>query len=141
MDTRPRILEKLLSPNDTGETGGHQAGILVPKQAEILSFFPVLDSSQKNPRIQISFNDEFGCVWLFSFIHYNNKFFEGTRNEYRLTGMTKFFRAMNLTSGDTLKLTRDDDGAYNVRFTKIKSIQDSEGPKLKLGNSWKVVKI
>jgi hypothetical protein len=141
MDTRPRILEKLLSPNDTGETGGHQAGILVPKQAEILSFFPLLDSSKKNPRIRISFNDEFGFIWQFSFIHYNNKFFEGTRNEYRLTGMTTFFRAMNLKSGDTLKLSRNDDGLYNVRFTTIKSIQDSEGPKLKLGNSWKVVKI
>jgi len=31
---------KLLSANDTGETGGHQAGILVPKSdAELLAFF------------------------------------------------------------------------------------------------------
>ena len=38
-----RSISKILSANDTGETGGHQAGILVPKQEEILSFFPPLE--------------------------------------------------------------------------------------------------
>ena len=33
-------IEKTLSKNDTGETGGHQAGILVPKEPDILGFFP-----------------------------------------------------------------------------------------------------
>ena len=39
MSIRTNAVEKILSRNDTGETGGHQAGIHVPKKKEILSFF------------------------------------------------------------------------------------------------------
>ena len=41
------IISKVLSANDTGETGGHQAGILIPKSEIILSFFPKLSSAKK----------------------------------------------------------------------------------------------
>jgi len=41
-------IKKVLSANDSGETGGHQAGILIPKNQDILSFFPVLGNSEKN---------------------------------------------------------------------------------------------
>ena len=90
MITRTNAIEKMLSRNDTGETGGHQAGILIPKKPEILSFFPSLNSEEKNPRLLITFHDHMGEQWSFYFIYYNNKFFGGTRNEYRLTGMTKY---------------------------------------------------
>ncbi|TPN68808.1 hypothetical protein FJ980_32960, partial [Mesorhizobium sp. B1-1-5] len=40
-----RSIAKALSANDTGDTGGHQAGILVPKEEGILAFFPELDRS------------------------------------------------------------------------------------------------
>ena len=33
---RPSAISKELSANDVGETGGHQAGILVPKERKIL---------------------------------------------------------------------------------------------------------
>ena len=42
-------ISKNLSANDTGETGGNRAGMLIPKTGEILTFFP-LDANQK--RIQ-----------------------------------------------------------------------------------------
>ena len=41
-------ITKTLSANDTGETGANQAGILIPKQPEILSYFPDLDGTIKN---------------------------------------------------------------------------------------------
>ena len=96
---------KLLSANDTGETGGHQAGICVPKRQEILSFFPTLDSRTKNPRMTIVFHCmNSGEKWTFNYIYYNNKFFGGTRNEYRLTGMTKsmcpLFRSDHIFGAD-----------------------------------------
>ena len=47
-----RQIAKILSANDTGETGGHQAGILVPREPDVISFFPKLDASQYNPRCQ-----------------------------------------------------------------------------------------
>ena len=102
MEHRTNAIEKNLSRNDTGETGAHQAGILIPKKPEILSFFPELNKYEKNPRFLITFHDDFGEQWSFSFIYYNNKFYGGTRNEYRLTGMTKFIRNNNI--GDRVKL-------------------------------------
>lgn len=140
MITRTNAIEKMLSRNDTGETGGHQAGILIPKKPEIQSFFPELNNEEKNPRFLISFHDHMGEQWSFSFIYYNNKFFGGTRNEYRLTGMTRYMNAYNLKSGDTLTLSRDVNGFYSVKYQKDGVKKTGSGP-LKLSHSWKVVKI
>jgi len=140
MITRTNAIEKMLSRNDTGETGGHQAGILIPKKPEILSFFPELNNEEKNPRFLITFHDHMGEQWSFSFIYYNNKFFGGTRNEYRLTGMTRYMNAYNLKSGDTLTLSRDVNGFYSVKYQKDGVKKIGSGP-LKLSNSWKVVKL
>jgi len=130
-----QAIEKILSANDLGETGGHQAGILVPKDANILSFFPCLDSKQKNPRYVLDIIDETGREWTFSFIYYNNRFFGGTRNEYRLTGMTAFFREFNLKVGDTIILTRE-----SPKLIKISLRRLNEGRSvLKLSSSWKVI--
>lgn len=140
MNSRTNAIEKILSRNDTGETGGHQAGILIPKDKQILSFFPGLNNVEKNPRLTITFHDHMGEKWPFSFIYYNNKFFGGTRNEYRLTGMTKYIHANNLKSGDILTLFRDEHGTYSVKYQRESVYTTGSGP-LKLSNTWKVVKI
>ena len=134
-------ISKVLSRNDTGETGGHQAGILIPRQEEILSFFPKLTTDNKNPRHIISFHDKFGEKWKFTFIYYNNSFFGGTRNEYRLTGMTRFISNNNLKCGDSLTLTRDDEGMYNVFCSKRNNSNLIDDETLKLGSTWKVISI
>ena len=137
---RPSIISKELSVTDTGENGCHQAGILIPKSITILPFFPALDGSTKNPRCAITFSDQFGETWSFNFIYYNGAKFDRGKNEYRLTGMTKFFRAYNVKDGDLLIFERDDDGFYFIKHEKKKMKNNSAGP-LKLSNSWKVVKI
>lgn len=139
-EKRPTAITKELSRNDTGETGGHQAGILVPRDPAILPFFPELDSSEYNPRIHLTFCDSTGDKWDFAFIYYNNRFYGGTRNEYRLTRMTPFIKAHNLKAGDILTLSRDENNLYYITYTKQRA-SDIKGPVLKLGNSWKVVKI
>ena len=68
-------IEKTLTANDLGMTGSHQAGICIPKQKEILDFFPKLESLVKNPRTTMTFIDEFEAKWSFNFIYYNNKIF------------------------------------------------------------------
>jgi hypothetical protein len=131
-------VEKELSGNDTGETGGHQAGMLIPKGGEILRFFPSLPSGMKNPRAVIDLVDETGRMWSFNFIYYNNKFFGGTRNEYRLTGMTEFVRAFNLKTGDTIVLERVSERLSRIRYRRKN--QPGEGGVLKLGQAgWRVV--
>lgn len=128
-------IEKILSANDTGETGGHQAGILVPKDPRILSFFPKLGKSSKNPRAVIDMIDEAGKEWIFHFIYYNNRFFGGTRNEYRLTGMTAFFREFNLRAGDKISMSRVTPRLIRITFQRTLN----QGAVLKLSANWKVI--
>lgn len=135
----PISISKVLSANDTGETGGHQSGMLIPKSDDIINFFPVLGRESKNPRVKLRFIDSSNEEWDFMFIYYNNKFFNGTRNEYRLTGMTGFIRQYNLKPGDRIVLSNEFDGRRLISHerNKIKNSTDI----LKLGGSWKVVKI
>lgn len=134
-----RRIAKVLSANDTGETGGHQAGILVPKDPHILSFFPPLDQKQYNPRVHLHFLDDVGTFWDLAFIYYNNALFDGTRNEYRLTRMTKYIRLAGLIAGDELILTRNEDRYFVSHRRDRKS--DNSGGVLKLGTGWRVIRI
>jgi hypothetical protein len=133
-------LSKFLSANDTGETGAHQAGILVPKDPKILGFFPRLPADVLNPRIHLYFRDEEGVQWEFAFIYYNNRLFGGTRNEYRLTRMTPFMNGNGLRAGDELILEKKEEGARTVRFTRAHAPVAVDGV-LRLGSAWKVVGI
>ncbi|MEP7197982.1 MAG: EcoRII N-terminal effector-binding domain-containing protein [Saprospiraceae bacterium] len=134
-------IEKTLSANDSGETGGHQAGILVPKTIDILSFFPELSINQKNPRSIIRLTDNENKIWVFNFIYYNNKFYGGTRNEYRLTGMTKYINQNNLRTNDRIVLSQSSGGQYSIDYIRSKATFESKTKILKLGNNWKVINI
>lgn len=131
-------ISKVLSANDTGQTGGHQAGILVPRRPDILSFFPRLQPEVKNPRIPLTFEDQDGATWQFAFIYYNGKFFGGTRNEYRLTRMTPYIREAALVAGDEIFLENSGDGRRRIRFRRARAPNLSNGV-LRLGDGWKVV--
>jgi hypothetical protein len=130
---------KVLSANDTGETGGHQAGILVPKEPTLLSFFPKLDVNLYNPRVHLRFVDDGGTFWEFAFIYYNNAFFGGTRNEYRMTRMTKYIRQVGLAVGDEVILSKDGD-CYRVSHARKRQMK-SVGGVLQLGTGWRVIHI
>lgn len=141
-EDRPTAITKELSANDTGETGAHQAGIHIPKEGRILSFFPKLDVETKNPRVYLVFHDIDGTRWEFAFIYYNNLFYGGTRNEYRLTRMTGFIRQHGLRPGDSVVLCRDQDtGRLDITYQRVKVNLHSDYGILKLGSSWKEVKI
>ena len=110
-------IEKSLTANDIGITGAHQAGICIPKAGGLISFFPNLDVNIKNPRTVLQFADDSGDKWKFNFIYYNNKFFGGTRNEYRLTGMTVYIRKKNLKIYDKIILSKKNDD-YLIKYEK-----------------------
>jgi hypothetical protein len=135
-----RRIVKVLSLNDTGETGGHQSGILVPIQPEILAFFPILNPNEYNPRCHINFLDDDGVFWELAFIYYNNKYFNGTRNEYRLTRMTKYIRQSGLVVGDEIVLSNDG-SRYRISFNRRSMNSKSKSGALKLGSGWRVIKI
>ena len=105
------IIEKILSDTDIG-INTHQSGIYVPKNSEILSFFPKLTSKKLNPRARMIFYDIYGEEWIFNFIYYNNKFHGGTRNEFRVTGISKFIRSRALKSNDIIKLQKKNNNFF-----------------------------
>lgn len=87
-DTSASLLAfcKFLSANDTGQTGGHQAGIYISKPS-----IPILFSEQgckgqnKEKWVKIKWQDDFYTDTRF--IYYG----QGTRNEYRITNFGKGF--------------------------------------------------
>lgn len=133
-------IAKTLSANDTGETGAHQAGILIPRDERFLSFFPRLEPSLRNPRCHLRFLDDSGTFWTFAFIYYNNKLFGGTRNEYRLTRMTALIRQAALVPGDELVLSRED-SRYFVTYRRAAKAAFVQNSTLKLGTGWRVIDI
>lgn len=140
-----KAFAKVLSANDVGSTGGHQSGLLVPRKRQILSFFPSLDETKLNPRAQMQFLDDSGDTWDFAFIYYNNRQFGGTRNEYRLTRMTKYIRQASLVEGDEIVLHRSTDENYNISYRRM---ENNRRPRHKilpaivwLAPSWKAIDI
>ena len=135
-------IRKKLSANDIGATQSHQAGILVPKDTDILSFFPVLDRTEKNPRMTLVMHERSNQTrWEFNFIYYNNKFFGGTRNEFRLTCMTAYLRAINAKIDDELAFTLDENSSFEVDIVRANrpSSYTIDGDTLVLGGGWTVV--
>src|SRR5579872_1740618 len=133
---------KVLSANDTGETGGHQAGLLIPKDVIPLEFFPKLDPTTKNPRCVIDLRDSAGDEWTFNFIYYNNALFGGTRNEYRLTGMTEFLRRYSLKAGDSVMFKKTTGRFYEIAYRrKQEPVQErADGTRvLRLSGNWVVM--
>lgn len=113
--------EKVMSSNDTGESGSHQAGILVPKgNPELLSFFPALDGSEKNPDVMLDCQDEDGRWWRFRYVYYNNKRHDetGTRDEYRITRMTSYMRSVAAHAGQRLVFQAQNDGTYRIALRR-----------------------
>ena len=119
MNTKTFI--KILSANDVGATGSHMAGIAIPKgDGELLSFLPKLDSSNLNPSAWIDCEIQDGVTLKLRYIYYNNRMHSptGTRNEYRITHLTKFLRDSNAKEGDYFEISKHD-GANHYRIRVI----------------------
>lgn len=81
-----KVFCKFLSANDTGETGGHQAGIYISKPAiPILFDAPGVKGQNKEKWVKIKWNNDFETDTRF--IYYG----QGTRNEYRITNFGRGF--------------------------------------------------
>jgi hypothetical protein len=113
---------KTLSSNDVGATGGHQGGLLVPKsESELLQFLPPLNAATKNPDSWIECVDEHLNTFKFRYVYYNNKLHDqkGTRNEYRITYMTVYFRDAGARAGDVFEISKAaSDRRYSIRIVK-----------------------
>jgi hypothetical protein len=135
---------KTLSANDVGKTGGHQAGIVVPKgDGDLLAFLPRLDPSKLNPSEWIECDTPEGTVLRLRFVYYNNRLHmpKGTRNEYRLTCLTKFLREEDAQEGDAFEISlHEGEARYRIRVAKTGNFEllgGNDAPiRIKLTTSW-----
>jgi hypothetical protein len=73
----------------------------------------------KNPREVIRALDESNHIWRLNYIFYNNKFFGGTRNEHRLTGISGFLRKASARAGDFVEISRNEDSSlYTISLVR-----------------------
>lgn len=105
---------KFITPNDTGATGGHQAGYHIHKNAWKLFFDKEgVKGSNKDVFITIKWQDDFETNSRF--IYYGT----GTRNEYRLTRFKRGFPFLNDGNiGDLLVICKTAKEYYNAYILK-----------------------
>lgn len=132
-------IRKKLTANDVGLTGGHQAGILIPKNKDILSFFPSLTADTLNPKIRLLFQETHGERWFFNFIYYNNRNFGGTRNEYRLTCMTGFIRGNSLKTGDEIVFRMNAEKDRFISYHRANTMYTIDNGVMIMHGDWKIV--
>lgn len=81
-----KVFCKFLSANDTGLTGGHQAGVYISKPSiPILFDEPGEKGQNKEKWVKVKWQDDFETDTRF--IYYG----QGTRNEYRITNFGRGF--------------------------------------------------
>ncbi len=126
-----KAFRKKLTANDVGATGAHQAGVHIPKtELELLGMLPFLSPKIKNPDAWLVCRDESGHELKFRYIYYNNRLHDekGTRNEYRLTHMTKWFKDVGAKEGDEFEISQDSEDEY-YWIKVIPQINETTGAK------------
>jgi len=120
--TKSKIaFSKFITANDTGTTGGHQAGFHIHKSAWPLFFNePGEKGNNKDIFVKIKWHNDFETESRF--IYYGR----GTRNEYRLTRFGKGFPFLHDENvGDLLVLSKIEDKYYDgYVLSEDKDIED-----------------
>ena len=103
-----KIFCKFLSANDTGETGGHQSGIYIPKNSVSLIFdTPGIKGQNKEDFNKIKWQDDFETDAHFKY------YGQGTRNEYRITGFGRKFPFLRPEfTGSLVVILKQKDSSY-----------------------------
>lgn len=142
-------LFKILSRNDTGETGGHQSGISIPKSVARSSIFPQMSKLVLNPRRDITFIDEGGKEWNLQYIYYNDKYHgkpaKQSHDEFRLTCTNAYIREHNIKSGDQIWFAIDETGKRYIGFlregqTPAQTYKEEDGFVILKIRSWTTIR-
>ena len=115
-------LIKVLTKNDLGQTGSHQAGFHVPKS--LIGYLPALDEATLNPDCWLVVTCENAGNASWRYVHYNNKIVSGgTRDEYRVTHTTSALRLMRAEPGDELILefAANGDAVWSAWVVRLRS--------------------
>jgi type II restriction enzyme len=112
---------KFLSANDTGDTGGHQAGVYIAKSALAILFDRPQTKGRNSERfVKIRWQDDFDTDSRF--IYYG----VGTRNEYRITRFQQGFPFLRTEhTGDLFVFIKRDEEFYQAYVLSTEDEIDS----------------
>lgn len=127
MSSTPTAVGKVLSANDLGLTGSHQGGMVVPRSGGLLGFFPPLDPDAVNPEVFLHVSvPELDSSFRLRFVYYNSRRRgEGTRNEFRLTGLARMLRELGAKVGDEVLFRRELSGAFSLSLGRAGFVGDA----------------
>jgi len=123
---------KRLSGNDTGLTGGHQAGVYLPKDFLSRTFPEIMIHDRLNPRVSIQecyFPNADTEIMNLQVIYYNNKFHGHTRDEVRITswgGKKSPTNDVENTGATFIFALSRDSGGYHAVGWVAESIAEEE---------------
>jgi len=110
---------KILSPNDLGRTGSHQAGILVPKNSPLRVLLDESTVADSNPRrFLYPYSEYLGRSVECCLIYYNNRLRGGTRDEFRLTRTAWLRRDLLAVPGDVLEFAIEENELVEIKVIK-----------------------
>lgn len=135
-------IAKQLTANDLGITGGHQAGLHVPKDSPLIRFIRTESKVEENPRVTLNLCDEVtGYICTATLIYYNNAIRGGTRDEFRLTGTTAFLKLLGAEVGDEIILEMDDGETFMASLVKqtFAKSKENEEELIKLNGKWRLI--
>ena len=135
-------IAKQLTANDLGRTGGHQAGLHVPKDSPLIRFICNESRVEENPRVTLNLCDEeTGYICSATLIYYNNALRGGTRDEFRLTGTTTFLKSLGAEVGDEVVLKMEDGETFLVSLVKQNIAESNENDEglIKLNGKWRFI--
>jgi hypothetical protein len=134
-------VQKLISANDIGLTGSHQAGIHIPKT--LTWFFPVLDEHTLNPDYWLTITTGYGDSHLSLYIHYNNKIVteKGTRDEFRITRIVPALRSAGASAGSVVEFARQSMDEYTLDVVQTDNRKSEDDPiVIDISKPWKVIR-
>lgn len=117
----------------------------MPKgNAELLDFLPRLNPGELNPSAWIECETTDGSVLLLRYVYYNNRKHvrTGTRDEYRITHLTKFLRDAGAKEGDVFEISLlDGPGRYRIQVIRASEAEpeaeEDEPVRIKLTTGWR----
>jgi hypothetical protein len=122
-------------------------GILIPKgDGELLAFLPHLDPKEYNPNEWILCVTPDGREFRLRYVYYNNRFHKpnGTRNEYRITHLTKYLKSEGAKEGDIFEISKED-GTIRYLINVVPATKAAEEPvddgplRINISSGWRRV--
>mgnify|MGYP001257194512 CR=1 FL=1 len=138
--SREYAVKVRLTDNDTGATGSHVAGIYIPKDPRVMAILPKLDRKERNPDFWFDvYFPQLNRAFNLRYIYYNNRFWGGSRNEYRITHIREALGLLSAKAGDYLIISKALDLSMELHPAESMEENENYSREIEVNKRWSVV--